>query len=400
MPKKGDARLPPVSRLEPRPELPDPLETLDGDSVDNQEEWRERRAELKQLFSHYVYGYIPEPLEIDVEVDRTSDVLDGAATLTEATIRFASLPDDAPSISLALFAPTDEQSVPVVLGLNREGNHATVDDDAVTITDNARRFGANDRGDRRNTWCVEHLVERGYGLATFHCADIDPDHDDFTNGVHPYFDDELAGPPGTEWGTLAAWAWGFHRCIDYLRRDDAVRSDEILVTGHSRRGKASLLAGATDERIGLVAPHQSGTGGCALSRDNRQETVASITEEFPHWFNDTFSAFSGRVDRLPVDQHLLIALVAPRPLIDTEGGRDYWANPGRALEALQAADPVYDVLGVEGMVGKGLLHEDDEITSETAGRLLQYRRDTDHTLNREYWDTILDFADLHFDGAG
>jgi hypothetical protein len=393
--------LPAPSRLGSRPELPDPLETFQDDTVDDPAEWDRRRTELKQLFRHYVYGYAPGAPTVETAVERTDGVLGGAAALTEATIRFPDLPDDAPTMTLALFVPADRDGpVSTVLGLNREGNHATVGDGAVTIPDAAAAFGADERGSRDDYWCVEYILERGYGFATYHCADLDPDRDDFADGIQPYYDAGLPGPPGTEWGTLAAWAWGLKRSVDYLRTDDRVRGDEIAVTGHSRRGKASLLAGATDERIGLVAPHQSGTGGTALSRENGQESVARINRVFPHWFNDLFPAFGEREPRLPVDQHLLVALVAPRPLIDTEGARDYWANPGRALDALRAADPAYDLLGVEGLTGEEPLYSGDEIAEATVGRLLQYRRETGHTLTRGYWEAILDFADVHFEGGG
>jgi len=389
--------LPAVSRLDRRDELPELFETLDGAPVESREDWEHRRTELKRLCRHYVYGYAPDRPELDVSIDRTEGVLDGAATLTEATLRFVDLPEDAPSLTLAVFLPADRDGpVSTVLALNAFGNHAAVADDAVTISPTAEEHGMDERGELEAYWCVEYVVERGYGFATYHCADVDPDDDD-TAGIRPYFDGDLPGPPGTEWGTLAAWAWGLQRCVDYLRTDDGVRDEEIAVLGHSRCGKAALLAGATDERVGLVAPHQSGTGGLALARENGQESVADITELFPHWFADTFSAAAGQVERLPVDQHHLAALVAPRPLIDTEGARDYWANPGRALDALEAADPVYEFLGVEGLTGDEPLYGDDEISDETVGRLLQYRRETEHTLNRGYWEAILDFADVHFE---
>jgi len=413
--------FPAVSRCDRREELPDPFETLDGESVETREDWEDRRRELKRLVRHYVYGYAPDAPEIDATVEETDNVLDGSATLREVTIGFADLPEDAPTITLAVFLPADRDgAVPTVLALNAFGNHATVPDEAVTTTPtvgedatapdtqehdtapDAQEHGADERGVMEDYWCVEYVLERGYGFATCHSADIDPD-DDAAEGIRPYFDGDLSGPPGTEWGTLAAWAWGLQRCVDYLRSDGAARSDDavlddgIAVIGHSRCGKAALLAGATDERIGLVVPHQSGTGGLALARENGQESVGDITEMFPHWFADTFSAAAGQVGRLPVDQHLLAALVAPRPLIDTEGARDYWANPGRALDALEAADPVYEFLGVEGLTGDEPLYGDDEISEETVGRLLQYRRETEHTLNRGYWSAILDFADVHFE---
>jgi len=394
------ADLPPVSRREAREELPDPLTTVDGDPVETPADWEARREELTRLFRRYVYGHAPDRPAVEASVERTRGLLDGAATLREVTLSFADLPADAPAVTLAWFLPADRDGpVPTVLALNAFGNHVTVPDEAVTKPPAAREHGMDERGALTDYWSVEYVLERGYGFATYHCADVAPDDPDFSAGVFPYFDGDLPGPPGTEWGTLAAWAWGLQRCVDHLHEADAARDGELAVTGHSRRGKAALLAGATDERVGLVAPHQSGTGGMAPARENGQESVGAITETFPHWFSDTFAAAAGQVERLPVDQHLLAALVAPRPLIDTEGARDYWANPGRALDALRAADPVYEFLGVEGLASEDALSGDDEITAETVGRLCQYRRETEHTLNRGYWRAILDFADVHFDGA-
>ena len=387
--------FPPPSRLPEQPGLPDPLVTFDGDLVETPAEWRDRRRpEIRRQIEHYVYGRAPAPPAIDADCRATETVLEGRARLTEATIRLPDLPDDAPEIDLALFTPAERDSVPVFLGLNREGNHAVVGDGAVTLTDSGRRFGAGQRGSRCDVWCVDRIVERGYGLATFHQADVDPDRDDFTDGIHPHYR-SLPGPAAAQWGTLAAWAWGLRCAVDYLGHRPEVDEDGLAVVGHSRRGKSALLAGALDERIDLVVPHQSGTGGCALSRDNDQETIGAINESFPHWFNDVFPAFAGRADRLPVDQHLLLALVAPRPVFDTEGTRDYWANPGRAYDALRAATPVYELLGATGTIDDGILHGSDPITTDTAGELVQYRRETGHTLDRGYWDAILDFADIH-----
>ncbi|WEL21404.1 acetylxylan esterase [Halorhabdus sp. BNX81] len=389
------ADFPTPSAIPARSALPDPLVALDGTAVETAGEWdARRRPEIRQAFEHYVYGYAPDAPPIEIETEPSTAVLDGQAILEERTICFTGLPADAPTIELAVFTPADRDSVPVFLGLNNGGNHAMIDDPAVTITESAVEFGVEDRGVASEYWCVEQLIERGYGLATFHPADIDPDRDDPTEGIQPYYAD-LPGPAPTRWGTIAAWAWGLRRGVDALLENPRVRDDGIAVIGHSRLGKAALLAGAFDERIDLVVPHQSGTGGVTPARDNDQETIATITEAFPHWFNDLFPAFGGRPERLPVDQHLLVALVAPRPLLDTEGTRDYWTNPGRALDSIRAADPVYDLLGEDGLVGDGLLYGDDKVTAGTVGTLAQYRRETEHTLNQGYWDAILDFADLH-----
>uniref|UniRef100_A0A7C4QPE7 Acetylxylan esterase n=1 Tax=Schlesneria paludicola TaxID=360056 RepID=A0A7C4QPE7_9PLAN len=393
------AELPPVEELPARPELPDPLRMLDGRPVTSAQQWREeRRPELVRLIQHYMYGYAPSPPGIMAQVTKTDEtLLDGEGRLKEVEIRIQGLGDDAPRIHLALFLPrkTSGRPVPVFLALNKCGNAAVVRHPGVTVNPRAwKHSGCPEeiRGTEADFWCVDYLLSRGYGLATFHESDIDPDRHDFTDGIHPHYPN-LPGPPEARWGTIAAWAWGLHRCVDYLLTDPDVDPRRICVTGHSRRGKTALLAAALDERIALVVPHQSGTGGMALSRNSQQETVERINRVFPHWFNDLFTQFNDREDRLPFDQHCVVALVAPRPLLDTEGAQDAWANFPRALDALRAADPVYKLLGARGLVGTGLVQNDEPIVGPNFGTIMQYRLDEKHTLNRAFWSKILDFAD-------
>ncbi len=380
----------PISR-----KLPDPFRTVDGDVIETADDWySERREELQHLFQHFVYGYLPEPPSLTVSARTVDGVLNGTATLREAELVYDEYPD-APSITLALFLPRDRRGeVPTFLGLNSGGNHAVVDDTAVTITDGWRSDHAppasdDGRGAMADYWAIETVLEQGYGFATIHVSDIEPDTAD-VDGFRAHVD--LDVPDGTEWGCLAAWAWGYHRGVDYLVGDAAVDDSRIAVIGHSRLGKAALLAGALDDRIALVVPHQSGTGGMALSRDNEQETVGAITDMFPHWFNDIFPRFADREARLPVDQHLLTALVAPRPLLDTEGSRDEWTNPPSALRNLRAASAVYELLGVDGL-GDDEVVSDAPIETKRIGSILQYRLDTEHTLNAAYWKAIISFAD-------
>jgi hypothetical protein len=399
------ADLPPVDQLPTQPGLPDVLKMLDGTPVTTAQQWREqRRPELVRLIQHYMYGVAPSPPGVTAKVTRTDDTLfDGKGRLKEIEIRINGLPENAPRIHLALFLPKSSPAsveasarrVPVFLALNSYGNAAAVEHSAVTIDPNAWKrpnVPKEIRGTQADFWCVDYLISRGYGFATFHESDIDPDQHDFTDGIHPFYPD-LPAAPESRWGTIAAWAWGLHRCVDYLASDPDIDAKRICVTGHSRRGKSALLAAALDERIALVVPHQSGTGGMALSRDSQQETVERINRSFPHWFNDLFTQFNDQVERLPFDQHCVIALVAPRPLLDTEGAQDAWANFPRSLDALNAADPVYKLLGTKGLVGTGLVQDDDPIVGPNFGTILQYRLNEKHTLNRAYWTKILDFAD-------
>jgi hypothetical protein len=396
------ADLPAVDELPDRPELPDPFVMLDGTRIETPEQWYEqRRPELKQLFQHYVYGNLPPPTPIQAKViQEDRDLFEGKAVLRQIEISFPALPDNAPRIHLALFVPNDGEPSPCFLVVNKCGNCTVTDYPGVIVSHDAWRHtncpsAETQRGSQKDFWAVEDKIARGYAFATFHESDIDPDRDDFTDGIHPFFPD-LPGPEEAKWGTISAWAWGLQRCLDYLIEDPDVDGDKVIVTGHSRRGKTALWAAAYDDRFAIAMPHQSGTGGMALSRNNDQETVERINTHFPHWFNDVFWQFNGNESKLPVDQHLLVALVAPRPLLDTAGLQDTWANYESALRNLKAADTVYEFLGTPGLVGDGMVVEDEPIAGDDFGTLLQYRRDTKHTWNVDYWNKMMDFADLHF----
>jgi len=397
------AEMAPVDSLPEKPELPEALVAMDGTPITTAEEWHEkRRPELVALFQHYMYGFAPESPGIVARIERDdADACGGKATLRQIEITFAGLPDSAPRIHLLLFLPNVvEGPVPVFVMLNRCGNYAVHDDPRILVREGVYAnkecapADAGGRGGEKAAYSVERFIERGYGFATFHQSDIDPDINDFTDGIHPFL--PVAQPADAQWATLRAWAWGLSRCLDYLVTEPRIDAARIGVSGHSRRGKTALLAAALDERFALAAPHQAGTGGTALSRDNTQETVKLINDRFPHWFNGNFKKFNDAVTRLPFDQHLLMALVAPRALIDTEGIQDKWASPDGALRALRAADPVYKLLGAPGMStdSNGLLEKGAAITPENAGNLLQYRLDTRHEMNPDYWEKVLDFADV------
>ena len=393
--------FPTVDQLPESDGLPDVLKMFDGTPVATKEDWlAKRRPELRQLFQHYMYGYLPPKLQISARVTQSKNGLcDGAVNLKEIEIRFADLPDNAPRIHLALFLPTNaSKPSPVFLALNSCGNQEVLDDPAIRLDEQAwrnERCTPPVRGAAKNFWCVEYLVSRGYAFATFHESDVDPDRPDFSDGIHPFYADRKI-PEKSQPGTIAAWAWGLHRAVDYLAADPDIDSKRICVIGHSRRGKTALLAAAMDDRIALVVPHQSGTGGMALSRDSQQETVERINRVFPHWFDDEFTEFNEHVNRLPFDQHALVALVAPRPLLDSEGSQDPWANFPRSLDSLKAADAVYKLLGAPGLVGTGLVQDGEPIVGPNFGTILQCRLNEKHTLNRAYWERILDFADAQW----
>lgn len=253
-----------VSALPPRKEFPDCLQMFDGRRVTTREQWeRERRAELKILFQHYMYGYMPVPPTNSrgVAYQTDSSFLGGKATRKEVRISFG--PFGTPVLLLLLVIPnTRSGPAPVFLGLNFRGNGSIY-----TFF---------------NEFPFEQIIDRGYAAATIEYNDIFPDRNDFNGGIFPYFrrPGQVEREPH-DWGAAAMWAWGLQRAVDYLVTDRDVDGGRIAVTGHSRLGKAALVAAAFDERIGLVIPHQAGTGGSSPSRKTnpRAETVKAITTD-------------------------------------------------------------------------------------------------------------------------
>ena len=400
--------FPPVSGLKPVAELPDALTMFDGRPVASRDQWRkERRPELIRLFQHYMYGVPPAaPKAIDTVIERIDPgYFGGKATKKEVAISYG--PPGAPKIQLLVVIPHRPAGPkPVFLGINFCGNHALLEDPAITlpavwmpqscagcIDNRATEAG---RGTQKDVWAVEQTIDRGYALACFYNGDVDPDRNDFADGIHPFYTapgQTTRGPH--DWGTIAAWAFGMQRAVDYLVTDRDIDKTRIAAVGHSRLGKTALLAGALDERIALVIPHQAGCGGTAPSRHEVGEQVRQINDRFPHWFCDEFKKFNDQVERLPFDQHCLVALCAPRPVLLSNAAEDTWADPDGQFRVLQAADPVYRLLGSTGLDGRAM-PEPDRLLDTPLG---YYIRPGKHSMTTGDWKIFLDFADRHLGDA-
>ena len=394
-------KFPSVSELPTVSGLPDPLVMFDGKPVANKKDWlNKRRPELKALFQHYEYGWFPPPAKIKPTIAHIDkNCFDGKATLKLVNISFA--PKNAPQIHLMLIVPNHRKNpAPIFLGLNFSGNYALVTNPVVALPTgwmNAKISGVTNnrameagRGRLIDVWAIEQSIDRGYAVATIFCDDIQPDATNAVTGVRTVF--HGSKNPSEDWGTIAAWAWGLHRAVDYLETDKDIDKKKIAVVGHSRLGKAAILAGAFDERIALVIPLQAGTGGTSPSRGKIGESVKAINTRFPHWFCDEFKKFNEEPGRLPFDQHCLIALCAPRPVLLSCATEDTWANPEGQFEMLKAADKVYRLVGAEG-IASTQMPEVGNLMDSTLG---YYIRAGKHSMTKEDWKIFLDFADKHF----
>jgi hypothetical protein len=392
------ADFPTPKDLPGRPELPDPLAMLDGTKVTAPAQWTEkRRPELKALFQHYMYGTIPPSKPIVAKIlHEDPKAFGGKATLREVAL--SALPGH--EFRLLVVVPNGRRAAaPCFVGPNFGGNHSLVDDPKVTIPPDwmyPNRPGVKDnkaaeagRGRQKDHWNLEQSVQRGYAVATFYNGDIDPDRADVRGGIRPLL------PKDLDTTSIACWAWGIHRAVDYLLTlKDEMDPKRIAAVGHSRLGKTALLAAAFDERIALAIPHQAGTGGSAPSRPigsqaAKAESVKRINTSFPHWFNGRFKEFNDDPARLPFDQHCLVALCAPRPVLFSNAQEDLWANPEGQFEILRAADPVYHLLGAGGLDAKAA----PPLGKLVDSRLGYFVRAGKHSMTLEDWEAFWAFAD-------
>lgn len=358
--------------------LPDVLLSSNNTKISTSEQWiEERRPEILSLFRENIYGKSPEITseQISFSVEETDGMMDGKAIRKEVEITVTG-PNGKAAIDLLLFLPKEAQKpVPVFILINNRSKNNT-DPERLLKSD---------------FWPAETMISRGYGAAAIHVSDAAPDDRHYyQDGVIGLFKTQENKDSSDAWGAVAAWAWSASRSMDYFETDKDIDASKVAVVGHSRGGKASLWCGAEDERFAMVVSNNSGSTGAALARKNAGETIRDINSKFPYWFNKNYKKYNGKEDELPVDQHMLISLAAPRLVYVASASKDMYSDPISEFLSCLHAQPVFslfnlDGLGVEKMPPPGTyLHN---------GNIGYHIRDGKHDLTEYDWNLFMDYAD-------
>lgn len=339
-----------VKDLPPIEGIPNLFQFCNGEPVKTLQDWQKRREELKKILSFYEYGNLPPPAKIKKsELVIEEQFYDGKGIYREYTV-FYGPPDFKLDVMMFLPITVQKKPAPVILFI-------------------PKFWKEND--DNKNI--ASKCIDRGYALCLYNKDVLDDDSGNRDQMIYKLY-------PDCDWGSLGVWGWGALRVLDFLETIPEVNTKQLTLTGHSRRGKASMWASANDERIPLVIPQSSGTGGCGSYRivGKGAETLKAITTDVaPYWFVPRLKDFIDKEDRLPFDQHFLKALIAPRGQLSRESLGDLWANPLGTQVMHECTVPIYKFLGVPENIG---IHF----------------REGGHALQPSDWDVVLDFSDYFF----
>lgn len=313
--------------------LPEVLKTNAGKEVKSKKMWEDvRRPEILRLFEDNIYGQMPKDIDSIRFTLKKEDkaAMDGKATLKEVAVQVYKNSKSV-QINVVLFIPNHARKpAPVFVLINNRGKDNT---------DPTRKV-------KSGFWPAEMVIDSGYAVAAFHVSDLAPDNKEtFMNGVLQLYPEQLNADNGMR--AIGAWAWGASRVMDYFETDNDIDAGNVAVVGHSRGGKASLWAAAQDQRFAVCVTNCSGNTGAALARRQFGERITRINTTFPHWFNNNYKKFNDKENELPVDQHMLISLIAPRPLYATNASKDLWADPTGTFLALKNAEKTYALYGIK-----------------------------------------------------
>ena len=359
--------------------LPDVLKTASDKQVKNKAEWEKvRRPEVLKLFEDNIYGQMPKAYD-NIKYSVTNEdaaAMNGKARLKEVLIEVFNN-NQSVKINLVLFVPNkSKKPVPAFLLINNRGKENT---DPTRAT-------------KSDFWPAEMVIDSGYAIAAIHVSDLAPDDKvTYVNGVLQLYPEQLTADNGMK--AIGAWAWGASRVMDYFEKDKDIDAKKVAVVGHSRGGKASLWAAAEDQRFAICVSNCSGNTGAALARRQFGERINRINASFPHWFNNNYKKYNNNENLLPVDQHMLIALVAPRPLYATNATKDLWADPKGTFLSLKNAEKVYALYGLKSKLPAASPGVNEPVIQSP---LAYHIREGEHNLTAYDWNNFIKFANHQF----
>jgi pimeloyl-ACP methyl ester carboxylesterase len=359
--------------------LPEVLKTIDNKPVRAKGSWEKvRRPEIVKLFEDNIYGQMPKRFG-GIKFSKIADdrpAMDGKAILKQVLIEVFK-DSKSVQINLTLFVPTHAtKPAPVFLLINNRGKDNT----------------DPTREKKSEFWPAEMVIDSGYAIAAFHVSDLAPDDKEgYVKGVLQLYPEQLKADNGMK--AIGAWAWGASRAMDYFEKDVDIDPKKVIVVGHSRGGKASLWAAAQDRRFAACVTNCSGNSGAALARRQFGERISRINATFPHWFNTNYKKFNDREELLPVDQHMLIALAAPRPIYATNASKDLWADPKGTFLALKNAEKVYALYDVKSRLPKTPPGINEPVYKS---KLAYHNREGEHNMTSYDWGNFIKFANYNF----
>ncbi len=383
--------------------LPELLVSSKGKAITSARQWEKvRRPELLELFASQMYGRTPDDSGITVRYElltENPEALGGKATSKQVKFIFSNGKKELEALLFLLIPNGSTGKVPVFVGYNFKGNHSTLNDTTILYSKNfalVKEPGHPDweRGCQASRWSYDDIIDRGYAVATMCYHDIFPDKPGLKDhSVVSLFKGYGVGPEAPdEWQAIGAWAWGSSRIVDYLATERRIDIDKIAIMGHSRQGKAALWAGAQDTRFKVVISNDSGEGGAALSRREYGESIERVSSIKPAWFCPAFNQYRGKEQERPIDQHELIALMAPRAVYVASAVKDQWADPKGEYLAAYHASPVYQLYGLKGLESDEMPGIHEPIMNDIGHHI----REGIHDVTRYDWLRFLDFADKHF----
>lgn len=352
--------------------IPEILTSLSGARIASTDMWeKHRRDEIYTLFENFVYGVPPEcPKDMHFSVktiEREQNI-----TQKKADIIFPNF-----KISADIFIPCgNTRKLPAYLLCMHqfEERNCNIDEELdfeiVPILD---------------------IIRKGYAVITMKTSQICPDvftDEPYGDGIFKLID---YSKRDNSWSIIAAWAWGLSRVMDYLQTDEDIDEKRVAVIGHSRSGKAALWAAASDKRFAMAVSNNSGCTGAAMTRGKKGEHVKDINDKF-HWFCENYIKYNDDEDMLPIDQHMLLALIAPRPLYVASSSLDEWADPDSELLSCRLASEVYNLYGTDGVIAPEVIEQN---VSYNDGTIAYHCKTGKHSLTKQDWNLFLKFSDKY-----